>query len=166
MDLGLKGKVALVGGSSRGIGKAIARSFLSEGANVVITGRSPEALAQARTELASEFGDERLLAFEGDLTRAAPIDSVLALTTERFGTVDCLVANIGNALTEEPGWNIPPESWDADMASNFWSGVLLVQKALPAMLATGRGSIVFTNSVVGVEAHPAADTRQLWWYGG
>jgi len=156
MDLGLNGKVAFVAGSSRGIGKAIARSFLSEGANVVITGRGPEALAQTRAELAAEFGDDRLLAFEGDLTRAGPIDSVLALTTERFGTVDCLVANIGNALTEETGWNIAPESWDADMASNFWSGVLLVQKALPAMLEAGRGSIVFTNSVVGVEAHPAA----------
>jgi 3-oxoacyl-[acyl-carrier protein] reductase len=156
MDLNLNGKVALVGGSSRGIGKAIARSFLLEGANVVITGRGPEALAQTRTELATEFGDDRLLAFEGDLTRANPIDSVLALTTERFGTVDCLVANIGNAITEETGWNIQPESWDADMASNFWSGVLLVQKALPSMLKSGRGSIVFTNSVVGVEAHPAA----------
>jgi 3-oxoacyl-[acyl-carrier protein] reductase len=70
--------------------------------------------------------------------------------------VDCLVANIGNAITEETGWDIPPESWDADMASNFWSGVLVVQKALPSMLKAGRGSIVFTNSVVGVEAHSAA----------
>jgi 3-oxoacyl-[acyl-carrier protein] reductase len=156
MNLGLAGKVALVGGSSRGIGKAIARSFLAEGASVVITGRGTEALALARTELTGEFGAERLLAFEGDLTSAGAVDSVLALTKERFGPVDCLIANIGNALTEETGWNIPPESWDADMASNFWSGVLLVQKALPPMLEAGRGSIVFTNSIAGLESHPAA----------
>jgi 3-oxoacyl-[acyl-carrier protein] reductase len=156
MNLGLAGKVALVGGSSRGIGKAIARSFLAEGASVVITGRGAEALALAHTELSSEFGADRLLAFEGDLTGAGPVSSVLALTTERFGTIDCLVANIGNALTEETGWNIPPESWDADMASNFWSGVLLVQKTLPSMIEAGRGSIVFTNSIAGLEGHPAA----------
>ena len=156
MDLELNGKVAFVGGSSRGIGKAIARSFLSEGARVVITGRAPEALAQARNELTAEFGGDRLLVFEGDLTRAGPIDAALRQTAERFGTIDCLVANIGNALTTETGWNIPAESWDIDMASNFWSGVLLVQKALPSMLETGHGSVVFTNSIAGLESHPAA----------
>ena len=154
MKLGLNGKVAFVGGSSRGIGKAVARSFLSEGANVVITGRGPEALAQTAAEFRTEFGGDRLLAFEGDLTRAGPVDEALRQTGDLFGTIDCLVANIGNALTEESGWNIPLESWDADMAFNFWSGVLLVQKALPAMLEAGRGSIVFTNSIVGLESHP------------
>ncbi len=156
MDLSLSGKVAFVGGSSRGIGKAIARSFLAEGAKVVVTGREREALDQATGELTGEFGVDSVLAIEGDLTKPGPIDSALNSTAERFGTIDCLVANIGNALTEETGWNIPEESWSADMASNFWSGVRLVQKVIPSMLRAGGGSIVFTNSIAGLESHPAA----------
>ena len=156
MDLGLSGKVAFVGGSSRGIGKAIARSFLAEGARVVVTGRGRESLDRATEELTGEFGVDRVLAIEADLTRPGPIDSALSSTEERFGTIDCLVANIGNALTEETGWNIPEESWSADMASNFWSGVRLVQKVIPSMLRAGGGSIVFTNSIAGLESHPAA----------
>ena len=156
MDLGLSGKVAFVGGSSRGIGKAIARSFLTEGARVVVTGRGRESLDQATEELTGEFGVDGVLAIEADLTKPGPIDSALSSTEERFGTIDCLVANIGNALTEETGWNIPEESWSADMASNFWSGVRLVQKVIPSMLRAGGGSIVFTNSIAGLESHPAA----------
>ncbi len=156
MDLGLGGKVAFVGGSSRGIGKAIARSFLAEGARVVVTGRERDALDQATAELTGEFGVEGVLAVEGDLRMPGPIDAALNSTAERFGTIDCLVANIGNALTEERGWNIPEESWSADMASNFWSAVRLVQKVIPSMLRAGSGSIVFTNSIAGLESHPAA----------
>ena len=156
MDLGLGGKVTFVGGSSRGIGKAIARSFLMEGAKVVVTGRGREALDQAAGELTGEFGVADVLAIEGDLTKPGPIDTALTKTAERFGTIDCLVSNIGNALTEETGWNIPEESWSADMASNFWSGVRLVQKVIPTMLRAGGGSIVFTNSIAGLESHPAA----------
>ena len=156
MDLGLSGKVAFVGGSSRGIGKAIARSFLAEGARVVITGRGRESLDQAAGELTGEFGVDGVLAIEADLTKPGPIDSALNSTAERFGTIDCLVANIGNALTEEAGWDIPEESWSADMDSNFWSGVRLVQKVIPSMLRAGGGSILFTNSIAGLESHPAA----------
>ncbi len=156
MDLGLSGKVAFVGGSSRGIGKAIARSFLAEGARVVVTGRGRDSLEKASGELTREFGVDAVLAVEGDLTKPGPIDAALNSTAERFGTIDCLVANIGNALTEERGWDIPEESWSADLASNFWSGVRLVQKVIPGMLRAGGGSIIFTNSIAGLESHPAA----------
>ena len=156
MDLGLSGKVAFVGGSSRGIGKAIARSFLAQGARVVVTGRERDSLEKATGELTGEFGVDAVLAVEADLTKPGPIDAALSSTAERFGTIDCLVANIGNALTEERGWDIPEESWSADLASNFWSGVRLVQKVIPSMLRAGSGSIVFTNSIAGLESHPAA----------
>ncbi len=156
MDLGMSGKVALIGGSSRGIGRAIARSFLAEGAKVAITGRGPGPLARTAAELSAEFGQDAVLAIEGDLTRPGPVGDAVSRTLERFGAIDCLVANIGNALTEETGWDIPPESWDADMASNLFSGVGLARAAIPAMLRAGGGSIVFTNSIAGIEAHPAA----------
>ena len=156
MDLGLSGKVALVGGSSRGIGRAIARAFLAEGALVAITARSPGPLAQTAAELRAEFGADAVEAIEGDMTRPGPAEAAVARTLERFGAIDCLVANIGNALTEETGWDIPPESWDADLASNLMSGVGLARAAIPAMLRAGGGSIVFTNSIAGLEAHPAA----------
>lgn len=156
MHLDLTGKVAFIGGSSRGIGKAIARSFLCEGAKVVVTGREAESLAATVVDLTSEFDKNRILPIAGDLTKSDPIESALTKTAEHFGTIDCLVANIGNALTAETGWDISLESWEADMASNFWSGVLLAQKALPFMVKSGGGSIVFTNSIAGLESHPAA----------
>lgn len=156
MELGLSGKVALVGGSSRGIGRAIARAFLAEGARVAITGRDQESLAMTEGQLAEEFGEDAVLAISADLTEQEPVDDAVTRAEERFGSIDCLVANIGNALTEETGWDIPAESWEADLASNLGSGVHLARRVIPSMLRSGGGSIVFTNSIAGLESHPAA----------
>ena len=77
MDLHLEDKVVLVAGSSRGIGLATARAFLAEGCRTVITGRDSTALAQSRASLESEFGQERLMACEGDLSDPEVIKTVL-----------------------------------------------------------------------------------------
>src|SRR6478609_7955249 len=95
MDLHLGDTVALVAGSSRGIGRATARAFLAEGSRTVITGRDPVGLADARSALGSEFGHDRLFAYEGDLRDAEIISGLLNTIDQRWGRLDCIVANVG-----------------------------------------------------------------------
>lgn len=94
MDLGLQGKVALVGAASKGLGKASALALAREGARVTICARTKADLHAAAQEIRDETGSE-VLAVPADLTGAAGIQSVVAATAERFGGVDVLVNNSG-----------------------------------------------------------------------
>ena len=151
MDLQLADKVAFVGGSSRGIGRATARAFLAEGARAVVTGRDAGTLGDTAREFVGEFGAERVLAFAGDLTDAETVSRAVAETRARWGRVDCLVSNIGSG-TARPGWQLTQEEWDNVFETNLWSGVRLVEAALPGMSEAGRGSIVLIASIVGLES--------------
>ena len=151
MELDLAGKVAFVSGSSRGIGKAIARSFLSEGACVVVTGRRAESLTQTVGDFESDFGPGNVLGFQGDLTDPQQISHAVTATVERWGRVDCLVANIGSGISR-PGWQLDEGDWDSAFEVNIASSARLVQAALPAMVNEGRGSIIFISSIVGLES--------------
>jgi 3-oxoacyl-[acyl-carrier protein] reductase len=106
MDLGIKGKAAIVTGGSRGIGRETARQFLEEGVRVTICGRNAETLERARAELAAATGGE-VHAVVADMTREDDIARLVDGARERFGTVDILVNNAGQmysgrfaALTE------------------------------------------------------------------
>ena len=154
MDLELHDQVAFIAGSSRGIGKAIARRFLREGARVVISGREETALAQCETELASDFPAARIMQVKGDLTQLPAIREALAQVRERWGRLDALVANIGSGRGD-PGWQIDPATWAQAFETNFHSAVRIATEALEPMLAAKGGSIVVVSSIAGVEASPA-----------
>lgn len=154
MDLHLDDAVVLVAGSSRGIGLATARAFLAEGSRVVITGRDEDALQQARASLLSEFDPGSLLAQSGDLRQPAVIEALLASVEERWGGLDCLVANVGNGRGPI-GWDLAETDWERLFEENFSIAYRLVQRVLPAMTRTRRGSIVLVASIVGVESAPA-----------
>ena len=94
MDLMLKGKVAIVGGASKGLGRACAQVLAEEGAKVAICSRSKENLEKAAQEIGSATGAD-VLAFAGDLERHEVIRSLIAATVERFGRLDILVSNSG-----------------------------------------------------------------------
>ena len=94
MDLGIRGKTAIVTGGSRGIGRETARQFLEEGVRVTICGRNAETLERTRTELAKATGGE-VHAVVTDMTKEADIARLVASAQERFGTVDILVNNAG-----------------------------------------------------------------------
>lgn len=151
MDLCWTDRVALVSGSSRGIGRAIARTFLAEGARVVVTGRQPDSLAQTTAALQAEFGQERVLGLSGDLSQTAHVATVVRRTREQWGEIDCVVANIGSG-TAKNGWQLNQADWDPVFDVNFWSGVRLVEGVLPGMVNARRGSITFIASIVGVES--------------
>jgi len=107
MDLGIKGRSAIVTGASRGIGRETARQFLEEGVRVTICGRNAETLERARAELASATGGE-VNAVVADMTKQADIERLVESAKQRFGGVDILVNNAGQmysgrfaVLTEE-----------------------------------------------------------------
>lgn len=154
MDLQLTGKVAFVGGASRGIGLSIAAAFLREGTRVVLTGRQEGALSAAAAGFAKEFGQERVLACRADLSNPEGIGSALQATRDRWGGIDCLVANVGSG-TARPGWQLSEADWEQVFQVNLWSSVRLVEAVLPQMVEARRGSVVLINSIVGVESLPA-----------
>ena len=151
MDLDLAGRVAFVAGSSRGIGRAIAGAFLAEGARVVVTGRHADALSRTVRAFEEEHGEDNLLACPGDLSESGGISRALDATAQRWGKLDCLVANIGSG-TAKPGWRLDQEDWDTGFDVNFQASVDLVQAALPAMVQARRGAVTFVSSIVGLEA--------------
>jgi len=154
MDLGMAGKVALVAGSSRGIGLATARAFLSEGCSTTITGRDPVTLRGAQEALEGEFGYDRVLAYEGDLRQSDVGAAVVSAVIERWGSLDCLVANIGTGQGPV-GWDLQDGDWQHLIEMNFLASSRLVQQVLPHMIDSRHGSIVLVASIVGLEGTDA-----------
>lgn len=154
MDLGLTGKVALVTGSTRGIGFAIARGFLREGCRTVVTGRDPDRLAEAVDALGAESDPARVYPWRGDLADASDIDRLLSSVSERWGAPDCLVANIGSGRGAT-GAMVADEEWARLMAQNLAPTHEVVSRVLPSMASRGSGSIVVIGSIAGLESLPA-----------
>lgn len=144
MDLGLKGKVALVAASSRGLGKASALALAREGARVTICARTAADLEAAAEEIRDETGAE-VLAVPADLNTPDGIHTVVAATNERFGGVDVLVDNSGG----------PPTGRFADLTDDDWRHALevvtlnfvrFVREVLPHMRERHWGRIVGIQS--------------------
>jgi 3-oxoacyl-[acyl-carrier protein] reductase len=144
VDLGLNGKVALVGASSKGLGKASALALSREGARVTICARTEADLEAAAEEIRGETRGE-VLAVAADLTNAAGIRSVVSATVERFGGVDVLVNNSGG-----PARGKFPDLTDDDWRQAFevvtLNFVRFVREVLPHMRERGWGRIIGIQS--------------------
>lgn len=151
MDLGLHDKVAFVAGSSRGIGLAIARAFLREGAKVVITGRSAEALEEATALLITEAGAQRVLSIQGDMANPSDIQCAVDETVSAFGGLDAVVANVGSGIARS-GWELTLDDWQSALNINLLGSMALASAALPHLIARGSGSLTFISSIAGCEA--------------
>ena len=124
----LTGRVAIVTGGTRGIGRAIAEGFVAAGARVVVASRKPEACAETEAHLVA-MGGEAL----GVPTHTGEIDALRPLvdrTIARFGRLDIVVNNAANALRQDLG-RFTPEAWEKSYAVNLRGPVFLVQEALP-----------------------------------
>ena len=150
MDLELTGKVALVTGASRGIGRAIAEGLAAEGARLVIAARGAETLDETRRALAAT-GVE-VLAVPSDVGDDASVDTLVAKACERFGTIDILISN-ASALAVAGD----RASWEASLNVDVMGAVRLVEAVLPMMRAEGGGSILLVSSVSAIEAVPMPD---------
>jgi 3-oxoacyl-[acyl-carrier protein] reductase len=150
MDLRISGKVAVIGGASRGIGLAIAKGLADEGAKVVIAARGEDALMTAQKEIQSAGGEA--LSLVCDLSDDASVENLMAQTLEHFGRMDIVVSN-ASALSVGPDRS----DWDACLAVDLLGAVRLVEAAIPKMREQGSGSILFVSSGSGIEATPGAD---------
>jgi 3-oxoacyl-[acyl-carrier protein] reductase len=150
MDLGLKGKRVLISGSSRGIGLAIARGFLQEGAKVVLTSRHVADLDAVKCELSKLYLEEQILAIPCDFCQSQSIQDLKNKIHIEWGGVDILVANVGSGNSvQDP---IPPrEKFEKVFQINFNSAVLTVREFFP-QIQKNQGNILFLSSIAGMEA--------------
>ncbi len=148
MDLGLKDKVALVTGASRGIGKRIAAALAAEGARLCICARGADALAEAAADLAGRGAEVEATA--QDLTTPEGAVAVVQAAQERFGRLDILVNNVGGSKWT-PFAEIDDDEWNTIFNWSFLSAVRVSRAAIPVMEAGGSGSIVNIASIFGRE---------------
>ncbi len=145
MDLGLKDKVVLVAGSSRGLGRAVAEEFAREGASLVLCSRGREALEAAASELEKGHGVSTL-PVPCDLSDPEGAREVVEEARGRFGRVDVLVTNTGGPPSG-PFESHDAEAWSAAVRQNLDSVLNLVRGVLPGMKEAGWGRIVNVTSV-------------------
>jgi 3-oxoacyl-[acyl-carrier protein] reductase len=145
MDLGLKGKVALVGGSSEGIGYAVARLLAAEGAKVAMVARRSEPLEAAARRVKEETGSATF-AIPADIRKAADCERMVAACAEHFGRLDILVNNDG-APPLGTIESFDDNAWAKAVEQNFMSVVRLTRHALPHLRKSGAGRIVNVTSL-------------------
>jgi 3-oxoacyl-[acyl-carrier protein] reductase len=148
MDLGLRGRVAIVTGSSRGIGRAIAASLAAEGVRLTINARGA-AHAQAFADELTRNGAD-VLNVVADVTQASGCQEVVDRTLERFGRVDILINNVGGGGATSV--TAPDDQWQAALDLNFWPALRLARLVVPAMQRQRKGAILMIASIYGREA--------------
>jgi NAD(P)-dependent dehydrogenase (short-subunit alcohol dehydrogenase family) len=143
----LAGKIAIVTGASSGIGRASAKLFAREGAAVVVGARRAAELDALVAEIAAEGG--RAYALAGDVREERFAAALVEAAVDRFGGLDVALDNAGTlgAVGETP--SISLDGWNETLATNLTSAFLGAKHQIPAMLARGGGSLVFTGTFVG-----------------
>jgi NAD(P)-dependent dehydrogenase (short-subunit alcohol dehydrogenase family) len=152
-DRPLDGKVAIVTGGSKGIGRAIALAFAGAGASVVLAARGEEALEVTAKEIDAAGG--KAMPVPTDVTSPEQVQALVDRTVERFGTIDLLVNNAGAAPFLAPLEEIRLEGFDKYFRVTFTSAVLCTRAVAPILLAKGEGCAVLNvASVAGFIASP------------
>src|SRR5271156_5387588 len=146
MNYHLENKLALVTGSTAGIGLAIATTLAGEGAEVIVNGRTDDRVAEAIDQIHKKHPKAKLKAFAGDLSTVEGVEEVDA----RFQRLDILVNNVG-IYEVKPFKDITDADWLKIFEVNFFSGVRLSRTFLPGMLNRNWGRIIFISSESGVQ---------------
>jgi gluconate 5-dehydrogenase len=148
---GLRGRIALVTGSSRGIGRALAAGLAQAGAHVVVNGRSAEAVDAVAAQVVADGGKAHGAAF--DVTDGAQVRAGVARIEAQIGPIDILVNNAG-VQRRMPLEDFPEDDWRSLMATNLDSVFLVGQAVARAMIPRGRGRIINICSVQSELARP------------
>jgi 3-hydroxybutyrate dehydrogenase len=149
----LKGKTALVTGSTSGIGLAIARALAGKGANLVINGFGDAGEIENMRAALEQASGGRALYSDADLTRAEAIERMMGEAAEAFGGIDILVNNAGTQHVA-PIDEFPPEKWDLIIAVNLSAVFHTTRLALPRMKEKGWGRVINTASAHSLVASP------------
>jgi 3-oxoacyl-[acyl-carrier protein] reductase len=162
MDLGLDGTVAIVGGASGGMGRAIAASLAAEGASVMLFARRADVLAEAVEEINEACGTERAFAVSGDSSNAQDVDRGVDAALERFGgKLDIVVNNTGGPQAGTFD-DLDDDAWKEAFDLTVQSALRMTRRALPSLRASGRGRVVtLTSSAVKEQADGLLLTNAL-----
>jgi NAD(P)-dependent dehydrogenase (short-subunit alcohol dehydrogenase family) len=144
VDLGLKGKVAIITGSTEGIGKATALNFAQQGAKVAICSRDAEKVKQAVAEIEAAGGE--VLGMAADISKAADIEQFIHAVAAKFGRIDILVNNAGSS---QRGAFLETEDakWAADFELKVFGAIRCTRLAVPHMIKQGGGRVINITNV-------------------
>ncbi len=143
----LKGRIALITGASRGIGRAVALRFAREGAHLILTARTQGALEEVDDEIQELTGESATLV-PGDLMDFDNIDQMGGAVFERFKRLDILVGNAGLLTSLTPVAQVRPKDWDRVMALNVTANYRLLRSFDPLLRASDAGRAIFVSSTV------------------
>ena len=148
----LTGKVAVITGSSRGIGRAIAEGLAAQGARVVISSRKQDACEEVAAAINAEHGQGSAVAIAASISEKAQLEDLFAQTRERLGPVDILVCNAASNPHYGSMDGISDDQFRKVLDNNILSNHWLIQLALPAMREKGDGAILVISSIGGLRA--------------
>lgn len=154
MELGLKGKVAIITGGSEGLGRAAAERFAKSGAKVALCARRADVLDEAAKAIQKATGTE-VLALPTDVTKQDQVDKFFAAVTGRWGGIDVLVNNAGTS--QAAGFlDVTDETWQYDFDLKVMGAVRMCRLAIPSMKARGGGAIINVTTIGGKAPLPKA----------
>ncbi len=153
MELGLKGKVAVITGSTEGIGKAAALMFVKEGGKVAVCGRTAAKVGKVVDELKSAGGDAFGMAT--DISKAADVERFIAGVIERFGRLDILVNNAGSSQ-RGAFLEVEDAAWTADLDLKIFGAIRCTRLAIPHMRKNGGGRVINVTSTGGKQPDAAS----------
>jgi NAD(P)-dependent dehydrogenase (short-subunit alcohol dehydrogenase family) len=148
----LKGKVAIVTGSSRGIGEAIAMRLAEHGAKVVVTSRKLDACEKVVKQIQAKGGEA--FAHACNIGRKEDLQALVNVAVQKWGGIDVLVCNAAVNPYYGPAINMSDEAYDKVMNSNVRSNFWLCNMVLPQMAERGGGSIIIVSSIAGILGSP------------
>lgn len=155
----LDGRVALITGGGRGIGRAIALAYAAEGARLALTARTASELEETARLVSRQFGGE-VITVTADVSNRDQVDSAVARTLEQYSAIDVLVNNAGNIGPVGRAWDNDPEDWARTIVVHLMGVFYGCRAVIPLMLERGRGRIVNMSGVGGpnMTAYDAAKT--------
>ena len=150
----MSGQVALITGSSRGIGKATAEAMAEQGAKVVISSRKQDACDDAAAEINAKFGEGTAIAVAANISSKDDLQNLVDETRAAFGKITALVCNAASNPYYGPGLGISDEQFRKIMDNNILSNHWLITMVAPGMLERGEGSITIISSIGGLKGSP------------
>ncbi len=150
----MTGQVALITGSSRGIGKATAEAMAEQGAKVVISSRKADACEETAAEINARFGEGAALPVRANISSKEELEILVAETRRAFGKITALVCNAASNPYYGPGLGISDEQFRKIMDNNILSNHWLISMVAPEMVERGGGSITIISSIGGLKGSP------------
>jgi NAD(P)-dependent dehydrogenase (short-subunit alcohol dehydrogenase family) len=148
----LDGKVAIITGSSRGIGMETAKLFARLGARVVVSSRKADACEAVASAIKAEGGEAAVIPC--NVSRKPEVEALIKGTLERFGKIDVLVCNAAANPAFGPLQDLSDEAFDKIMATNVKANLWLCNMTIPGMAERGGGNVVIISSIAGLRASP------------